>query len=83
MHRGHRHFRLDNDGLCVDDTRHVPGDRHWDIGVCDDEWTGEVSARVCPVDDIPILGHDERGWSCCERCGLKAVDVPVRTEAPW
>lgn len=81
MVNGHRYFQLDN-GLCNDNHPHEVGDRHWELGGCDSEWTGAVSARVCPVDDIPILDNDAQGWSCCARCGLRAVDVPARTRAP-
>lgn len=61
--------------------RHQPGDRHWELGTCDDEWTGEFWTRVCPDCDQPMNGRD-RDWLCCAFCGLRATEVKPRTVQP-
>lgn len=61
---------------------HDPGDRHWSIGACDQEWTGTEWTRVCPKCDEAMTGRWEAGWLCCRWCRMLATDVPRREVAP-
>lgn len=59
----HRYFDLP-----CDEHDHIPGDRHREPGMLDSEWTGEIEAPVCPIDDVPMHGRDRDGWLICQVC---------------
>lgn len=61
---------------------HRAGDRHWEIGCCDQEWTGSVWTLVCTACDLPMSDRDGQGWLCCAVCGLSSRDVPRRIVPP-
>lgn len=61
---------------------HEAGDRHWDIGTCDSEWTGQAWTRVCDRCDAPMSGRDSGGYLCCGTCGRLFDEVPRREVAP-
>lgn len=65
-----------------DTAGHQVGDRHYDVGNHDLEWTGATWAPVCAVDDVPMLDRDREGWLRCGVCLLRAPDAPVRTQEP-
>jgi hypothetical protein len=75
-----RWFELPCDFPAV--SEHQPGDRHWQIGERDTEWTGRAWTLVCPSCDVPMVGRTGAGWLCCDRCGLMHDQVPERTVQP-
>ncbi|MEU4558452.1 hypothetical protein AB0F72_08680 [Actinoplanes sp. NPDC023936] len=46
------------------------GDRH-QPGALPLEWTGEAWTSVCPIDEVPLTGEDEKGRLCCTVCGRR------------
>lgn len=45
-----------------------PGDRQDGM-----EWTGQVWAPICPVDDVPMTEHNALAELCCSVCGVSLI----------